>query len=424
MHIMESALNWFFGLGGTVFVPIIIFVLALSFRIKFSTSLRSAIYMGIGLTALNLVIDLSVTAMAPVTEGLSKRLHADYSVIDIGYGNVSIAWTWPGVIGVIIGILVINLIFVFLKLTKTLWVDMWNIWHGQAVAALMWALTGSITVGIATGLIFLIVNMFLADYHAKKFQEFNEIPGVTIVATSGTYTATFAMFVMKIIDRIPGLRDLEASPDAIKNRFGIFGEISVVGAIMGIIMGVLAGSSVPTILNLSITLATVLVILPKMLSIIAEGIIPISTGVSKFMRARFPGRDLHIAVDPAVLLGHPSVMSTVILMYPISIFIAAILPGGNFIPVASLAVLPYWVGGMVPYTRGNVIHTVIVAILWIIPTTLISSELASLTTEASRLTGLFTEQISQGARYTNWEESGNILLWFFVKIGNLFGFKG
>lgn len=34
-------------------------------------------------------------------------------------------------------------------------------------------------------------------------------------------------------------------------------------------------------------------------------------------------------------------MSTVILMYPISVMIAAVIPGCNFLPVASLAA-PYW----------------------------------------------------------------------------------
>lgn len=421
MSVLQNGLDWFFGLGGPVFVPIIIFLLGMIFRVKFATALRSALFMGIGLTALNLVIDLSVDAMTPITGGLSERLNADYSVIDIGYGNVSIAWTWSGVLWVIIGIIAINLICVFLKLTKTLWVDMWNIWHGQYVGALVWAGTGSVWLGVSFSLISLVINMFLADYHAEKFQEFNEIPGVTVVATSGTFTATFAMFVMKIIDKIPGLKDINASPEEIKDKFGIFGEMSVVGAIMGIIMGLLAGSNVTETLNLSIMLATVLVVLPKMLSIIAEGIIPISTGVSKFMKERFPGRELHIAVDPAILLGHPSVMSTVILMYPITVFLTAILPGSNFIAVASLAALPYWIGAMVPYTRGNVIHTLIVAILWIIPTILIAANLAPLTTEASRLTGLFVEQISDGARYTNMDGGANILLWFVTQIARIFG---
>lgn len=421
MSIVMDAVNWFLGLGSAVFVPIIMFVLAVSFGGGIAKSIRSALYIGIGLTALNMVINLSVEAMTPVTQGLSSRLNVDFSTMDIGYGNVNVAWGWAGVLAVIVGILIINVICLSLKLTKTLWVDMWNIWHGEAVAVTMWAFTGNIVLGVASGLLLLTINMFLADHHAKAIQEFNGLDGVAVVATSGTFTASFAELLMKVINRIPGLKDVDASPEQIKDKFGIFGEMAVVGSILGIIMGVIAGSTVTEILGLAITLATVLVVLPKMLSLIAEGIIPISNDLSKFMKKRFPGRELNIAVDPAILLGDPSVMSTVILMYPISILLAALLPGNNWIPVASLAALPYWIGGMVPYTKGNIIHTVIIATLWIIPATLIAANLAPITTEAARMSGLFADQIAKGAVFTNWDEGGNILMWLLVKLGALFG---
>lgn len=422
MDIIKTGFDWFFGLGGTVFVPMIMFTLCMIFKGGLAKSIRSALYFGIGLTGLNIIITLSVNAMTPVTTALSNKLGVNFNVVDIGYGNVSVAWSWPGVIWVLLGIIALNLICLVLKLTKTLWVDMWNIWHGEFVAALMWAFTGSIVIGVGSGLLLLLINMFLADYHAKKIQEFNGLEGISVVATSGTFTASFAQIVMKGIERIPGLRDINASPEQIKNKFGILGEMSVIGAIMGVVMGILAGSNVTQILQLAIQLAAVLVILPKMLSLIAEGIIPISNALSKFMRDKFPGRELMIAVDPAILLGDPSVMSTVIIMYPISVLMAAFLPGCNFLPIASLAALPYWIGGMVPYTKGNVLHTVIVATLWIIPATLIASSMAVITTEACQLTGLFTEQIAAGALFTNWDESGNLLLWILVKISHLFGY--
>ncbi|WP_257531369.1 PTS transporter subunit IIC [Irregularibacter muris] len=422
MDAIKAGFDWFFGLGGTVFVPVIMFTLCMIFKGGLSRSIRSAIFFGIGLTGLNLIIDLSINAMTPVTLALSDRLGVNYNVIDIGYGNVSIAWTWPGVIWVILGIIALNLVCVLLKLTKTLWVDMWNIWHGEFIAALMWALTGSITIGVGSGLLLLLINMFLADYHAERIQEFNGLEGISVVATSGTFTASFAQIVMKGIERIPGLRNIKASPEEIKNKFGILGEMAVVGALMGIVMGIVGGFNVTETLQLSIKLAAVLVILPRMLSLIAEGIIPISNALSKFMRQKFPDRELMIAVDPAILLGDPSVMSTVIIMFPISVLVTAILPGSNFLAVASLAAMPYWVGGMVPYTKGNVVHTVIVATLWIIPTTLIASSMAGIITEASQLTGLFTDQIADGALFTNWEEGGNFLLWLLVKIAHLFGY--
>lgn len=225
MEVLQSFFDWFFSFGSTVFVPVIMFILCLIFGGGFSKSLRSALLMGIGLTGLNMITDFSVQAITPVVELLGENLGSNLTVIDIGYGNVSAAWSWPGAVIVIIGILAINLLLVVLKLTKTLWVDMWNIWHGEFVAAMMWALTGNIVIGVVSGLALLVLNNKLADYHAKKIQEFNGLDGISVVATSGTFTASWAQFWMWVINKIPGLRDIQASSDQIKKKFGIFGEM-------------------------------------------------------------------------------------------------------------------------------------------------------------------------------------------------------
>ena len=65
------------------------------FKGGLSKSLRSALYMGVGLVGLGLIVDYSVAAMTPVTESLVNNLGLSLNVIDIGYGNVSAAWAWP-----------------------------------------------------------------------------------------------------------------------------------------------------------------------------------------------------------------------------------------------------------------------------------------------------------------------------------------
>ena len=293
MEMLQNFFDWFFALGSSVFVPFIMFTLCMVFKGGLTKSLRSALYMGVGLVGLGLIVDYSVAAMTPVTESLVNNLGLSLNVIDIGYGNVSAAWAWPGVVWVILGIIAVNFIMVVLKWTKTLWVDMWNIWHGEFVAGMMWAFTGNIYIGVASGLILLVINMKLADYHAKKIQEFNGLEGISVVATSGTFTASWAQGCMWVINKIPGLRDIKASSEQIKEKFGIFGEMSVIGALMGTVMGIVAGFDFINTAQLAIKLAAVLVILPRMLSIIAEGIIPISNALSKFMREKFPGRAVY-----------------------------------------------------------------------------------------------------------------------------------
>ncbi|MFD1901481.1 PTS transporter subunit IIC [Enterococcus termitis] len=94
MGILQGAIDWFIGLGGTYFVPIVMLVIGLVCRAGLNTSVKSALLIGIGLTGLNLITDFSVAAMLPVTKQLSARLNADFSIVDIGYGSVTAAWSW------------------------------------------------------------------------------------------------------------------------------------------------------------------------------------------------------------------------------------------------------------------------------------------------------------------------------------------
>ncbi|MFD2307697.1 PTS transporter subunit IIC [Enterococcus termitis] len=420
MGILQGAIDWFIGLGGTYFVPIVMLVIGLVCRAGLNTSVKSALLIGIGLTGLNLITDFSVAAMLPVTKQLSARLNADFSIVDIGYGSVTAAWSWPGVPWVILGIILLNVLLVSLKLTSTLWVDMWNIWHGQALGVMFWAFTGNLLLGIAVGVGTLVLSMFLADFHAKQFQAFNHLDGVTVPAPSATFPATFAFILMKVIKRIPGLNKVKASSNDLKEKFGLLGEHSVIGALLGVIIGVISGIEVAMIIQLAVKLAAILVILPAMLQFVADGIVPITENLSKFMKEKFKGRALNIAVDPVMLLSDPSVMSTVVIMYPIAIFVSAFLPGNNFLPVASLAALPYWIGGIAPYTKGNIVYNVIITTLWIIPTTLAATQLAGLTTGAAELTNILGGNIDAGTLVSSWDEGGNLLMWLIVKVSELF----
>ena len=419
MEIIQNAISWFIGLGGTYFVPIVMLVIGLVCRAGISRSVTSALKIGIGLTGLNMITDFCVQAMQPVTEALSQRLNADFSIVDIGYGSCTAAWSWAGVPWVILGILAVNILCVTLKLTQTLWVDMWNIWHGEALGVMFYVFSGNLWIGIAGGVGMLAISMFLGDFHAKKFQEFNHLEGITVPAPSATFPATFAFFAMKIVDRIPGLNKIKISSTDMKEKFGIFGESSVIGAILGVVIGIISGIGSAGVIQLAIKLAAILIILPAMLQFVADGILPITENLSNFMKEKFKGRKLNIAVDPVMLLSDPSVMSSVVIMYPISIFICAFLPGNNFLPVASLAALPYLIGGIAPYTKGNIVYNVLLASIWIIPTTLAATYLAPLTTGAAEITNILGSNVADGTLVSCWDEGGNLLMWLLVRIFNL-----
>ena len=415
-----SAVDWFVGLGSSVMIAIVLTVLGSVFGAGFTKSLRGGIVAGVGLAGLFLVVDLIVAALLPAISAMAENFNLQLRLVDVGWADAGIAWGWPGVAGVMLGIIAVNIIMVLLKLTKTLWTDVWSYWHGQVCGAFVWVVTGSVTLGVIAAIIYLVIGSLLSDITAKRYQEYNDMPGIGVPCGPTVLASVFAIPVSAALNKIPVINKINASPESIKQRFGIFGEVSVMGAIIGIIIGLLAGYGVAGSLVLAMQVAAIMLILPRMVSIIAEGLIPVTMKVAEFVRERFKDRELYVGVDCAVLVGHPSVMASALLLFPLSILLAAILPGNGMLPIASLALIPFLCGAVVPFTRGNVIHTVIIVLLLLIPYLYAATNMSPVHTETYAQLGMFAEEIEEGAQFASFDMGGDPISWIINQIFRLF----
>ena len=428
MGFIDSAVAWFLGLGSTVIVPIVLIILGLAFKVGFSKAVRGGLTTGVGLAGLFLVVNLIISALQPAVQALADRLGIAKDIVDVNWADAGIAWGWPGVAGVILAIIVVNVIMVLLKLTKTIWTDMWSYWHGSALGGIVWALTGSVVWGVVAAVVYLALGSLMSDLTAKKYQEFNDMPGIGVPCGPTVQASLFAIPVVWVLDHIPGLKDWDASPEGIKKRFGLIGEPVVLGFLLGVIIGLFAYGGTGTdwgvtkILGLGINVATMMVVLPRMVSIISEGLIPITMSIVQFMRTRFKDREIFVAVDCAVLLGHPAVMASSVIIFPLSVLLAAVLPGVQMLPIASLAVVPFMAGAVVPYTKGNVIKTVIVLLLFLIPYMYFSTLTIEQHTLAFQNMGQYSAEIDAGLKLGSWDMGGDILGTFIQYVFKLFGF--
>lgn len=421
MQVLQTAVGWFLGLGSTVIVPVVLILLGLIFKVGWQKAIRGGVTTGVGLAGLFLIVDLIVAALQPAVGALADRMGLALSLVDVNWADAGIAWGWPGVAALVITIILVNLLMVFLKLTKTLWTDVWSYWHGSALAGFVWALTGSVTWGVVGGVVYLVLGSLMSDITAKKYQDFNDMPGIGVPCGTTVQASIFAMPVVWVLDRIPGIKDWDASPAGIRKRFGLIGEPVILGLVLGIIIGIAAGYNVQGILGLGMQVATMMLILPRMVSIISEGLVPITMSIVEFMRERFPDRELFVAVDCAVLLGHPAVMASSVILFPLSVLVAAVLPGVEMLPIASLAVVPFWAGAVVPYTKGNVIKTVIVILLFSIPFMYFSTLTADVHTQAFANMGQYAEQIDSGLQLASWDMGGDPLGFLILNVFKLLG---
>nr|WP_288233101.1 PTS transporter subunit IIC [uncultured Anaerostipes sp.] len=354
-------LNFILGLGSTVMLPIIIFVFGLIMRAGFSKSFKSGVTIGIGFTGINLVITLLTDQLGPVAQAMTQRLGLDLQVIDIGWPAMSsISWAWAAA-GLMIPIgLVINFAMLTLKLTKTMNVDIWNYWQFAFVGYAVTTVSGSLPMGIVAASALSILALILADYTQPYVEKFFGMPGISFPHLTALGFLPLVVPLNWLIDKIPGLNKLNANPETIRKRFGIFGEPMSMGLIIGLALGLLGGQKIDAILQLAITMAAVMYLMPKMVAILMEGLIPISEAAREFMAKHFGDREIFIGLDAAVSLGEPSVIAVGLLLVPITIFLAIILPGNKLLPFADLAVIPFIVCLITAMSKGNVIRALIV----------------------------------------------------------------
>lgn len=401
------------NLGSSVLVMVVMFLLGIVFRAGFSKSLRGGIYAGIGLAGLNVIVNAAIAALTPAIQAFSDRFDTNLSVADVGWGSSGIAFAWPGLALVILGILLVNGLMVVLKITKTMWTDIWSIWHGNVVGGFVWAATGgNVTLGVIAGVLFLAIGSVIADWTAKDYQEFNGMPGISVPCTVNLLGLVAKPF-NALIEMIPGVRDIDASPDATRKKMGVFGELGVMGVVIGIVIGIMAGYEYGAVLNLGFQVGVLMVFLPKTVSVLCEGVIPVANAITEFVQDKFEGRELYVGVDCAALLGHPSVMASAVILYPLLILLAIFLPGNAILPIASLALIPYWCGACAAQLKGNVFRIVLFILLWSIPVFYIASAMAPVHTETMSALGLAEASIMNSSLDMGGDPLGGLLVWVF-----------
>ena len=169
----------------------------------------------------------------------------------------------------------------------------------------------------------------------------------------------------KIYDKIPGFNKLDADPEHLKEKIGFFGDPMFIGLIVGAVLAALAGLDATGILVSALNIAAVLLLLPKMVSLLMEGLSTIAQYTQlwaqnvKFLK----GKDLYIGIDGGILMGRPSVIVVGVIMIPIMLALAAVVPGNRVLPIADLAVLTSWFCWCPVAAKDNIFRGIVSAIL-------------------------------------------------------------
>ncbi|MNM30356.1 Galactitol permease IIC component [compost metagenome] len=418
MDKLMEIVQYILGIGPTAILPIAILIIGLIFGTGFKKAFNSGIIIGIGFVGISLVANLLTSTLGPVAQQMVERFGLNLTVIDAGWpAAAAAAWASP-IAAIMIPIcLAVNLIMIFTKTTKTLDIDIWNYWHFIAAGATGYIVTGSWWFAILCAVLYEIVVLIVADKTAPMVSEFYELDGISLPTGSTAAFAPLGYLIGKVVDKIPGINSIKADAETIQKRFGIFGQPMMMGLILGCILGILAGLDVGSIFKTGISMGGVMLLMPRMVKILMEGLIPISEAVKTMLQKKYAGRELYIGIDAAVSVGHPSVMATALILVPITIFLAVILPGNKVLPFGDLATIPFYMAFIVGFRKGNIVHSVITGTILIALSLFMATNFADVHT--AMMANADFNMPNGMTQISSLDMGGNLFNWLILKFAEL-----
>lgn len=380
-----AALQYLVDLGASVMMPIIFTVFALILGVKIGQAIKSGLLVGIGFIGLNAIITLLTENLGPAAERMVQNFGLNLTVLDVGWPAAS-AIAFGSTVGILIIPLcmVVNIIMILTKTTRTINVDIWNFWHFAFTGSLVYMLTGNLWISLFISALNMIITMIIGDRTAPMVEKSLGLPGIAI---AHGFTASFvplALAINWVLDRIPGINKIKLDAVTIQKKFGVFGEPAILGTIIGALLGILAKYNVKETLNLAVVMGAVLVLTPKMAAVLMEGLMVVSEAVQEFLQKRYSGKGtLYIGLDSAVGVGHPVTLAISLVSIPVALLLAFIVPGNQFLPFASLAGLPFMFVLIVPIARGDFFRSFVIGVITLALGLLIGTNLAPLFTKAA-----------------------------------------
>lgn len=365
MEILSAIVSSIIDTGAVVMLPIVMTILGLVFRVPFGKSLKAGVTIGIGFAGLSVIVNFLLESVQPAIDYYSGLGGSGFTTVDIGWAAVGgAAWGVPWAPLVIVAGVLINLLLIFLNVTNVLNVDIWNYAHFLVAGTMAYALSDNLWLGFAVAMVFCVLDLFLAQWVAPKWQEYTGVKGVTCSTLCQlSFGWPIATFLNWVIDRIPIVRDIDWSMDKVSQKLGVLGDPAIIGLIVGIVLGLLTQQPWEEALLMGMQVAASMVLLPKMVSIMMEGLSTIADGAQAFMKKHLGKdkdgneRELLVGMDVALGIGNPVVVTTSVIMIPLAILFAFIIPDMTYFPIGTMTGIIYQVAMFAMASKGNFFRT-------------------------------------------------------------------
>jgi galactitol-specific phosphotransferase system IIC component len=417
---LNNLFQWFIGLGGPAIMFVIITLLSLGFKVKFSKALESGIRMAIALTGMTAAISLLTDALGPALNDFIKSTGVNLHITDLGWAPMAVI-TWGSIYTLFFAFvcIIVNLLMLFMNKTKTLNVDLFNIWNISIIGLLVEYYAHNMI--ITTLFVIMIYSLMLKNSDALK-PSINQVlnydeNNVTTTAHPSLLIAPFVYIIDKFITKfLPFVDKFDFNAEILNKKIGFWGSKFAIGVYLGCFIGILGQQSLKEVLTLGFTTGVVLELFAYIGGWFGPAIEPLSNRISTIMSSRFRGRKLFIGIDWPILASSAELWAVVNILAPILLFMAMLLPGNNVLPLGGI-LLTVLVPALLLITGGKVIRMTIIGTILLPLFLWAATMISSFLTNTSKEIGEFPSGLSKNQMFSS-VDSDPIEKMLGVLVGN------
>jgi len=372
--------------GANVFVPVMIFFIALVLRVKPQKAFLSALYAGVGLTGFTLILNSYTPIISKVVKKMVNDTGVHLPVFDIGWQGASLVAysTQAGMIFLVVALILQTVLFLLRWTDVFQPSDLWNNYSYMVWGSMCFYVTKNMLLSLALMILLNMYSLLLSDSLAKRWSTYYKYPRTTIIALHNLEPAIFGIIMDPIWNKL-GLNKVNLSPKMLQKKLGFLGEPISLGFFLGLLLGILGNvkdigtlAAWGQIMQVGVATSAIMAIFPKIAGIFAQAFAPLSQAASRSIRksakskkaeedgsgTSSKARVWYLGVNDAVAFGEPATLITGILLIPIMVVIAIFLPGNQVLPVIDLLALPYWIEGLIALSNGNMVKTMVNGVIW------------------------------------------------------------
>ena len=369
LQVLTDFLNTF---GSIIVIPIILFIISLAFGIKRKNALQSALYAGIGLTGFAWLVTEYSNVITPVVQNMVELTGINLPIIDMGWQVTAIVAysTEVGMIYLGLG-LVFQLVLFIVGWTNVFQPSgLWDLYSYAMWGSLIYIVSNDMWLAIAA---MLTMNLWATTFYeilAKRWSKYYGYPNCTIVQLHNVDAVPFAIFSNWILNKI-GANKIHWNPENLRDKLGFLGDPIILGAIIGLILGILGNLNVlgtmagwGSVAVSSMSTAAVMAIFPRVASVFAQAFTHLAAASRKIAKSNGRKEEIYIGVDDASGYGESATLISGIIMMPIMLLLAVVIPGNRMLPLVDLVAIPFAIQSFIAFSNGNIFKVLISAPIW------------------------------------------------------------